>query len=284
MLRCKSKVKSQKAKVKRHEIKRAFFYLLTFTFLLGCGAACRQDMQDQPKYVALRSSTFFRDGMSQRPLVEGTVPRGYLRADPLLYAGKLNLGQPGANPSLTPPGGTNAVAANMPGGQQSVGGAQNQSGKSNAQTGNAQSSNATSGANVSGSNTQGTSSAANMYGADAATVFPFPVTADLLNRGQERYGVFCAMCHGMTGDGDGLVVRRGFRCPPPYYTKQLREAPVGHFFDVITNGWGAMPSYNSQIPAQDRWAIIAYIRALQGTRTDQPTETWCQRNQSGGQR
>jgi mono/diheme cytochrome c family protein len=79
----------------------------------------------------------------------------------------------------------------------------------------------------------------------------------------------------MTGDADGMIVRRGFRKPPSYHEQRLKEAPVGHFYDVVTNGWGAMPSYASQVPVQDRWAIIAYIRALQLSRTEaQPaTET-----------
>ena len=98
---------------------------------------------------------------------------------------------------------------------------------------------------------------------DDVDKFPFPITEDILNRGQERFQIFCSVCHGMTGEADGIIVRRGFRKPPAYYEQRLREAPVGHFFDVVTNGWGAMPSYASQVPVEDRWAIIAYIRALQ---------------------
>jgi len=96
-----------------------------------------------------------------------------------------------------------------------------------------------------------------------STEFPFPITAEVLQRGQQRYQIYCVPCHGYTGDGDGLVVQRGFNPPPSYNTDALRQAPVGHFFDVVTNGFGAMPSYASQIPVNDRWAIIAYIRALQ---------------------
>jgi len=84
-----------------------------------------------------------------------------------------------------------------------------------------------------------------------------------VTRGRERYDIFCSVCHGMTGNGDGMIVRRGFRRAASFNDDRLRQAPVGHFFDAITNGWGAMPSYASQIPVQDRWAIIAYIRALQ---------------------
>lgn len=98
---------------------------------------------------------------------------------------------------------------------------------------------------------------------DAVDTFPFPVTDQVLARGKERYEIFCSVCHGLTGYGDGMIVRRGFRRAASYHDDRLRQAPVGHFFDVMTNGWGAMPSYAAQIPAQDRWAIIAYIRALQ---------------------
>ena len=98
---------------------------------------------------------------------------------------------------------------------------------------------------------------------DDVDTFPFPVTAEAVKRGQERYNIFCSACHGMTGYGDGIVVRRGFRRAASFHDERLRQAPVGHFFDAITNGWGAMPSYATQVPVQDRWAIIAYIRALQ---------------------
>jgi len=146
-------------------------------------------MHDQPKYVPLRESAFFGDSRSARPLVEGTVARGHLRDDELMYSGR--------------------------------------AGKAD------------------------------------ATVFPFPIDARVMARGQERFDIFCSPCHGRSGQGDGMVVRRGYRRPPSYHQDRLRGAPVGHFFDVITNGFGAMPDYASQIAAADRWAIVAYIRALQ---------------------
>ncbi|MBK8466704.1 MAG: cytochrome c [Chloracidobacterium sp.] len=93
--------------------------------------------------------------------------------------------------------------------------------------------------------------------------FPLPVTKELVDRGQERYNINCIVCHGPIGNGDGMVVRRGFPKPPTYHDDRLRNAPVGHFFDVMTNGWGRMSSYAYQIPPADRWAIVAYIRALQ---------------------
>ena len=150
---------------------------------------CRQDMHDQPRFDPMREAPFFSDARSARPLVEGTVARGHLRDDELLYTGKVN-------------------------------------------------------------------------GADAA-VFPFRVDATVMARGQQRFNVFCSPCHGRTGQGDGMVVLRGYRRPPSIHQDRLRNAPVGHFFDVMTNGFGAMPDYAAQIRVEDRWAIVAYIRALQ---------------------
>jgi hypothetical protein len=98
---------------------------------------------------------------------------------------------------------------------------------------------------------------------DDVDTFPFPITKEIVVRGRERYDIFCSVCHGLTGNGDGMIVRRGFRRAASFNDDRLRQAPVGHFFDAITNGWGAMPAYAPQIPVQDRWAIIAYIRALQ---------------------
>lgn len=92
---------------------------------------------------------------------------------------------------------------------------------------------------------------------------PFPVNKAVLERGRERFNIYCAPCHARTGDGNGMIVRRGYRRPPSYHTDRLRAAPLGHFFEVITNGFGAMPDYSSQIEPGDRWAISAYIRVLQ---------------------
>jgi mono/diheme cytochrome c family protein len=151
--------------------------------------ACRLEMHDQPRYEPLQASTFFADGRSARPLVEGTVAQGQLREDELLYTGRLQ-GEP-------------------------------------------------------------------------ASVFPFPITRQLLSRGQERFNIYCSPCHGRLGNGQGIIPQRGFRQPPSYHTERLRQAPAGHFFDVMTNGFGAMYEYGSRVPPEDRWAIIAYIRALQ---------------------
>jgi mono/diheme cytochrome c family protein len=146
-------------------------------------------MHDQPKFIPFRSSSFFSDQLSARPLVAGTVARDHLDADELLVTGKID-------------------------------------------------------------------------GTDAA-VFPFQIDDARMARGQERYNIYCSPCHGRTGAGDGIVVRRGYRQPPPYDDERLRAAPVGHFFDVITNGLGAMPDYAAQIVPEDRWMIAAYVRALQ---------------------
>src|SRR3989442_8512131 len=93
--------------------------------------------------------------------------------------------------------------------------------------------------------------------------FPFPVTIQVMNRGEERFNIYCSECHGKTGDGNGMIPSRGYRRPPSYHTDTLRAAKTGHFFDVMTNGFGAMPTYAPQVSVADRWAIIAYIRALQ---------------------
>jgi mono/diheme cytochrome c family protein len=93
--------------------------------------------------------------------------------------------------------------------------------------------------------------------------FPFPITANDILRGQQRYNIYCSPCHDYTGSGRGMIVQRGFPPPPSYHIDRLRQAPVGHFFDVMTNGFGAMYSYASRISPEDRWRIAAYIRALQ---------------------
>ena len=113
-------------------------------------------------------------------------------------------------------------------------------------------------------------------GGQLANEFPMPVTAEVMARGQERFNVFCSPCHARTGDGNGMIVQRGFRQPPSYYEERLVNAPVGYFFDVMTHGFGAMQDYAAQVPVADRWAIAAYIRALQfsrrGTVNDVPAD------------
>jgi mono/diheme cytochrome c family protein len=96
---------------------------------------------------------------------------------------------------------------------------------------------------------------------------PLQLTREFLARGHERYDIYCAVCHGLTGEGNGQVVQRGFPAPPTYHSDRLRNAPIGHFYDVMTNGYGVMYSYASRVEPKDRWAIAAYIRALQLSRT-----------------
>jgi mono/diheme cytochrome c family protein len=100
-------------------------------------------------------------------------------------------------------------------------------------------------------------------GKDPGDYMPFPADAEVLARGQQRYNIYCAPCHSRVGDGQGMIAQRGFIPPPSYHADRLRKAPLGYFFGVITNGFGAMPDYASQIPPRDRWAIVAYIKALQ---------------------
>ncbi len=92
---------------------------------------------------------------------------------------------------------------------------------------------------------------------------PFPVNKAVLERGRERFNIYCAPCHSRTGDGNGMIVQRGYRRPPSYHIERLRNAPLGHFYEVMTNGFGAMPDYSAQIAPHDRWAIAAYVRVLQ---------------------
>jgi len=124
-------------------------------------------------------------------------------------------------------------------------------------------------------------------GDNPAPVFPFPVTVDVLKRGQERFNIYCAPCHDRIGTGLGMVVRRGMRRPPSYHIDRLRESPPGYFYDVITNGFGAMSDYSAQIEPRDRWAIVAYIRVLQrsqhATLSDVPQEKRAEL-QTGGRR
>ncbi len=101
---------------------------------------------------------------------------------------------------------------------------------------------------------------------------PLPIDQQVLDRGQERFNIYCAPCHDRTGSGNGMVVQRGFKQPPSFHIDRLREADAGHFFEVMTDGFGAMPDYRAQIDARDRWAIVAYIRALQLSQHAAPSD------------
>ncbi len=194
--------------------KRNYLYgfLLTAYCLLTVGCGLRFDMQDQPRYKVYKKSEWFKDGLSTRDQVAGTVARGHLQDNKGFYTGKID------NPDLNVVVTSTVTAAG---------------------------------------NTLVTSFPNDI------DEFPIPVTKELVDRGQDRYNIHCIVCHGPLGNGDGMVVRRGFPKPPTYHDDRLRNAPVGHFFDVMTNGWGRMSSYSYQIQPADRWAIVAYIRALQ---------------------
>ncbi|MGB0036626.1 MAG: cytochrome c [Candidatus Acidiferrales bacterium] len=165
---------------------RGIACLAAIGILLG---GCRLDMHVQPKYKPYSPTNFFDDGRSERQPVPGTVARGQLRLDELLYTGK-----------------ENGVIADK---------------------------------------------------------FPFPITRKDLERGRERYNIYCTPCHDYTGSGHGMIVQRGFPPPPSYHIDRLRQAHAGYFFDVMTNGFGAMYSYAARVEPEDRWRIAAYIRALQ---------------------
>lgn len=191
---------SWRSKVKETKVLLALMTLLAVS-------ACRLDMQDQPKYLPYRGSESFPDSLSSRPLVEGTVPRGFLRLDNALYKG---------------------IAATAPTAAAAT-----------------------------------TDSAAAPGTGAVATTFPFVITKEIIDRGEERFNIYCSPCHGELGDGNGMVAKRGFRNPPSFHIDRLRSAPPGHFVDVMTNGFGVMPDYSMQVPVHERWAIAAYIRALQ---------------------
>src|SRR5205085_216703 len=231
---------------------------------------CRMDMQDQPKYIPFRAGDkkFSPDGASVRQLVEGTVARQtggpYRDREDYFYTGK--------------------TAAASGGGAQAGGG-----GAATTPASSAQQAGAPAGANVTGNAAGGVPGAREAAATGGPDLFPIQVDEDALKRGRERFQIYCIVCHGATGEGDGMVVRRGFRKPPSYYEDRLQEgvSPAAHFFDVITNGWGAMPSYAEQIPAEDRWKIIAYIRALQLSRRLKLNDLSPEERQkvlSGGQR
>jgi len=205
-------------------------FLLFAVCCLLLASACRRDMQDQPKMKPYRSSVFFRDGLSTRPPIDGTIARGFLKNDTEFFTGK-KAGKTGATSAAAASG--SGSPAGTPAGSQPA---------------------------TTAAGAQPTGAAAYP---DDIEVFPIAVTEKVVKDGKERYEIYCSACHGLTGNGDGMIVRRGFRRAASFNDDRLRQAPVGHFFDAITNGWGAMPSYAPQIPPQDRWAIVAYIRALQ---------------------
>ncbi len=109
-------------------------------------------------------------------------------------------------------------------------------------------------------------------GTNLVETFPFPITREVLERGRERFDIYCSPCHGLTGEGNGMIVQRGFPAPPSYHIDRLRNAPAGYFFDVITRGYGMMYSYAQRVDPSDRWAIAAYIRVLQKSQDAKPAD------------
>lgn len=188
----------------------ALAVLVGLTNFVGCD---RLDMYDQPRYKPLAESDLFADGLSARPQVEGTVARGKLRDDELLYTGK----ESGKFSNQIPQAAYQSVYDRDP----------------------------------------------RRFDRPLEQTKPAELRRALMTRGRERFNIHCSVCHGRTGDGDGMIVRRGFRKPPSLHIDRLRDAPAGYFFDVVTNGFGAMPSYANRIDVFDRWAIVTYVRALQ---------------------
>ena len=220
--------------------------LLALPLLSGCN-----DMWQQPKYRPLEPSRFWADGTSARPIVPGTVAREDPRTLTPFDTGRV--AAPGARivPLARVMPADASLKNGVPAGGVAAGGGVANGLASGDLT-------ATPNQNIAGG-------ALNAAPDDAtlATRFPIPVTKELLERGQQRYDIYCSMCHGTSGYGNGIVVQRGFPPPPSFHQARLRAAPVGHFFDVMTNGYGAMYSYADRVKPADRWAIAAYIRALQ---------------------
>jgi mono/diheme cytochrome c family protein len=186
--------------------------------------ACQQQMATQPSYRPDEANAFFPDGRAARPAVPGTVARGSLRTDMQLFTGK----SPERTDELAYPVAMLGAAS-----------------------GNVL---------ALASMAEAAFDAQENAGADT---FPFPVTETVLKHGQNRFMIYCVVCHDALGTGRGTIVERGYTPPPSYHIERLRQAPVGHFFQVITKGYGSMPAHGKQIPPRDRWAISAYIRALQ---------------------
>jgi mono/diheme cytochrome c family protein len=206
-------------------------------------------MQDQPRYEYFEpgDKKFFPDGASSRPTVEGTVPRQmgqYRDREEYFYTGKSVGG--GAQSSASSGGIGATVPAMLAGAPTS----------------------APMSTNVRGNVSGGVPGAREATMTGEPDLFPIEIDKAALERGRARFQIYCTACHGLTGEGDGMIVRRGFQKPPSFYDDRLQEnrTPASHFFDVVTNGWGAMPDYAAQIPTEDRWKIIAYVRALQLSR------------------
>jgi mono/diheme cytochrome c family protein len=206
---------------------------------LGLGA-CRQDMHDQPRYKPLAQSPFWPNGTSARELVAGTIERGHTAHEPVFYTGRRRATAP--RPPIVPiVVDQSAPPSGAPDKEQLAAWR------------------AITAAEAAG----GRAPRLDSEFTDSLPAALLPLTEATLRRGQARFDIYCAVCHDRTGSGTGMIVRRGFTRPPSLHSERLRAVRLGHFFDVMTDGFGAMPSYASQINPADRWAIVAYIRALQ---------------------
>jgi mono/diheme cytochrome c family protein len=203
--------------------------VLAVAFVAG---GCRQDMHDQPRYET------YEDGAGRVP-VEGTVARGALGT------------MPGATPAAAGAATSTAAATPAPGATPAAG-VTTQAGATPP---------------VEATPRAGATPRAVATGTprplSAQTEFPMAITPGVLARGESRYNINCAPCHSKLGDGNGMIVQRGFKKPPSYHEERLRNSPVGYFVDVMTNGFGAMASYSDKLSIEDRWNVAAYIRVLQ---------------------
>lgn len=211
------------------EISTSWYRLILSTGIL-CAAVipisgCQQKMAAQPSYKTLEKSDFFDDGRSARPPLRYTVARGHLRIDRAFFTGRVDQPPVEAAAPAEPPPEENQDRQPLP-----------QSG-----------------------------AAASDFAENSAFVdrFPVEVSESMIEHGYNRYMIYCVVCHDPLGTGRGRIVERGYTPPPSYHIDRLRNAPAGRIFAIITEGYGSMPSYADQIPPADRWAIVAYVRALQ---------------------
>lgn len=203
---------------------------------------CQQKMADQPSFKPLESGDFFPDGRAARPVLAGTVARGHLRLDRAFFTGR-----------IAPAAETTSPAAVLPSDSDNTG---------------ESTTSASPRENPAASRDVLVPAATIVppeFRDDAAFVgdFPMPVTEPMIRHGYNRYMIYCVVCHDPLGTGHGRIVERGYTPPPSLHLDRLRNAPAGKLFAVITEGYGSMPSYANQIETADRWAIVAYVRALQ---------------------
>jgi mono/diheme cytochrome c family protein len=208
----------------------SFIVIVTCLLLAGC----QQKMAEQPSYRPLEPSAFFADQRSSRPLVAGTVPRGQLRDDVHFYRGETGVGNQWTKAATT----IAALASLDPFGALAL----------------------TNAADPLADSLPLEKVLERLKGMAHAKKDGMQL---VLERGQERFNIYCTPCHDYTGSGHGMIVQRGFAKARSLHIQRLRQAPLGHFFRIMTTGIGPMPSYAVQIPPEDRWAIAAYIRALQ---------------------